>query len=279
MSQKFDYIIEKIQDASFETVPFKHLYIEDFLSSEHLEIFKNAKQIKLDKHSTTEELIDTLKKNTYKQQTFPGCTTSVKDYLEWYNNQQINNLYNGDIVEGFGMAWRLMKPEPEVQEIIDFLNSNKFHKTLKRKFGLKKDTRVATDVQKYLTGYEISPHPDIRSKALTYLININTEQETEGMDIHTHLLKFKPKYESTYGYWSANPTIDRCWVPWEWCNTEKLISKNNSLVMFSPNNDTLHAVKLDYDHLSLQRTQLYGNLWYKDKVKAKAAYYQDLPIL
>ena len=34
--------------------------------------------------------------------------------------------------------------------------------------------------------------------------------------------------------------------------------------MFAPDYNTLHAVKLDYDHTKLQRTQVYGNLWYKN---------------
>ena len=35
------------------------------------------------------------------------------------------------------------------------------------------------------------------------------------------------------------------------------------VLSFSPNHDTMHAVKADYDHLNSQRTQLYGNLWYR----------------
>jgi hypothetical protein len=277
--QQFDYIVKRIKDAEFKTFPFKHLYIEDFLSEEHLNMLKESNQVKLLLQETTEDLIQTLKSQGYKQQTFPGCTTSVEEYLKWYNNQEIENLYNSEVVEGFGMAWRLMKIKSEkIQELINFLNSDEFHNLLRQKFNLIAETRVSTEIQKYLTGYEISPHPDIRSKALTYLININTENETEGMDIHTHLLSFKPNYSSVYNFWETNTNIDRCWVPWNWCNTEKLVSKNNSLVMFAPSNDTLHAVKLDYDHLLLQRTQLYGNLWYKKKVKARSAYYQDLPV-
>jgi len=276
--KKFQYIIDKIMNANFETIPFKHLYIEDFLSTEHLELLNQSEQVKFDLCDTTENLITKLKETGYKQQTFPGCTTSVKDYLEWYNNNQINNLYNGDIVEGFGMAWRLMTiRSQDVQDLINFLNSDVFHTALHSKFKISKATRVSTKIQKYLTGYEISPHPDIRSKALTYLININTEDQAEDMDIHTHLLKFRRDYNGVYDYWENNTNIDRCWVPWDWCKTVKKVNKNNSLVMFAPSNDTLHAVKLDYNHLPFQRTQLYGNLWFKDTVKAKSAYYQDLP--
>ena len=37
-------------------------------------------------------------------------------------------------------------------------------------------------------------------------------------------------------------------------------SINNSIVLFAPNIDTLHAIKMQYDHNKFQRTQLYGNL-------------------
>lgn len=44
--------------------------------------------------------------------------------------------------------------------------------------------------------------------------------------------------------------------------TEKVCEDNNSIIMFAPSNDTLHSVRLDYNHLPLQRTQIYGNLMF-----------------
>lgn len=277
--QEFKYITDKILDAPFHTDPFKHLYIENLLSKEHFELLQYSEQIKLPPADTTESLIKTLKNKDYSSIKFPGCTTSIKEYLKWYNNKKSKNIYNEDIVEGFGMAWRLMSiGTKEVSNIINFFNSDQFHSALQTKFQISKPNKITTVIQKYLTGYEISPHPDIRSKCLTYLININTDDTASDKDIHTHLLKFKEKYKYVYDYWKSNPKIDRCWVPWNWCVTEKYISKNNSLVMFAPSNDTLHAVKLNYDHLTSQRTQLYGNLWYTDKVKCKSSYWSDLPL-
>ena len=59
-------------------------------------------------------------------------------------------------------------------------------------------------------------------------------------------------------------------------------NKNNSIVIFKPSVDTLHAVKMKYDHTKFQRTQLYGNLMsfenitnpgnYKDLIKLKNRY-------
>ena len=274
---EFDYLGEKILNAKFEGYPFKHLYIENFLSQDHLDLLNNNKQIKLDIQKDTKSLIKEIKSQGYEAIKFPGCTTSVSAYLNWYENNRVDDVYNSDIVEAFGMAFHLKKIRDErINQLIEYLNSKKFHNILHQKFDISQPSRITTRIQKYLSGYEISPHPDIRTKCLTYLININTEEETETMDIHTHLLKFKKKYNYVYKFWNENTNIDRCWVPWDWCTSEKLLNKNNSLVMFAPANDTLHAVKLNYDHLNLQRTQLYGNLWYLKKQKARESYYTDL---
>ena len=119
-------------------------------------------------------------------------------------------------------------------------------------------------IQKYLDGYEISPHPDVRRKALTYMVNINPNPTSNSEQHHTSYLRFKPEWKFVEQYWVGNEKMDRCWVPWSWCEIVKQQTANNSLVAFSPKNDTLHAVKAGYDHLSHQRTQLYGNLWFED---------------
>jgi hypothetical protein len=144
------------------------------------------------------------------------------------------------------------------------MNSHRFHEALVQKFNITDETRVLTAIQKNLTMYEISPHPDINEKALTYLLNINRDDECEEMEIHTHLLRFKEEYTAVEDFWENAPSIKRCWVPWGWCETVKTISKNNSIVMFQPNSKpaSLHAIKLDYDHFQSQRTQVYGNLMY-----------------
>ena len=51
-----------------------------------------------------------------------------------------------------------------------------------------------------------------------------------------------------------------------------------SIVLFSPSNDTLHGVKADYNHLYTQRTQLYGNLWYKESSVDKTLEWEQLDL-
>ncbi len=84
------------------------------------------------------------------------------------------------------------------------------------------------------SGYEISPHPDICQKALTYMVNVNPSEASETADHHTHYLKFRPEYKYVQAYWEGNLDVNRCWVPWEWCESVKTQTANNSIFIFAP---------------------------------------------
>ena len=88
------------------------------------------------------------------------------------------------------------------------------------------------------------------------MLNINASPGSEDIAIHTYLLEFTRQRRYIYDLWEGNPQMDRCWVPWDWCEVKKQTNLNNSITIFAPSNRTLHAVKLDYDHLQFQRTQL-----------------------
>ena len=60
--------------------------------------------------------------------------------------------------------------------------------------------------------------------------------------------------------------------------TEFIQKKNNSIVIFSPSDDTIHAVKANYQHLNGQRTQVYGNFWYKEKQKLATMEWENLDL-
>jgi len=268
---EFDYIIEKIKDASFSTTPFKHIYIEDFLTEEHLNLILECPEVKTENYPSTEKMLSVLKQIGYVPVAFPGCTINPDEYLRWYNSG-LGDMpgHTHGLTEGFGMAMRLEKPKNNnVQELIAFLNSDKFVDTLLEKFGMTEEVYVETAIQKYLTGYEISPHPDVRKKCLTYLLNTN-DVSLELEDVHTRLMEFKPRYEHVKERWEINTAKDRCWVPWSWAETQFKQDKNNSICIFAPASDTLHSVKLDYDHCKSQRTNIYGNLWFVSKTHRRA---------
>lgn len=259
---KFRYISEKILDSNIEEYPFKHVVIEDLLSEEHLDMILNDSQIHFDEVENTEELIETLFRKNYAVQTFPGCITDPVEYIQRYNNNDFPIGKGKDLpIEAFGITFRLTQyNNPLIKELVEYMNGVEFKDALVRKFDLKFETSIVTAIQKNLSHYEISPHPDVREKGLTYLLNINKDSSIDDEPVHTHLLKFKKEWEFIYDYWKTNLSENRCWVPWDWCDTAKITNKNNSIVIFSPDIDTLHGVKLNYDHTKFQRTQLYGNL-------------------
>jgi hypothetical protein len=272
----FDYIIDKINNATIINEPFPHLDIQQFLSEEHLNIILNDKQIHFKEMNTNSELYKLLITTGWKIQAFPGCVANWESYIS-----SISNYKSSDPVETVGITFRLNKYKNKIiEELIRFMNSDIFHNTLRKKFNIKEETTVISAIQKNLTGYEISPHPDIRNKCLTYLLNINNA-ELEQKDCHTQLLEFKPKYKYIEDYWNKNTHIERCWVPWDWCNRIKTMNKNNSMIIFKPDSSppTLHAVKLDYNHLLYQRTQIYGNLMYKQPHKYLPSNYKVLNAL
>ncbi len=259
----FSYLIDKIERSNFQMFPFKHIYLENFFSPEHFKEILESSEIKSPLVDSDDELIDQLYLNGYKIIGFPGCVTDRKKYIKWHRNGK--GVDHHSACEGFGMALRLYNfSSPILKAINDFIVGKEFNTTIARKFGIDiENCSVDGGIQKYLDGYEISPHPDTRLKAATFMVNINPDPMSELMNHHTQYMRFNPSKEYVKQFWEGNPKIDRAWVPWDWATTEKEQNKNNSIVLFSPDNDTLHAVKADYNHLQTQRTQLYGNLWYK----------------
>lgn len=262
---RFDYLIDKIRQAPFESEPFRHVYLEQFFSKEDFTAIIEAKEVKLKPVHSDQELFDSLFNNGYEIIKFPGCSTSSKDYMRWHR-QRSGKVQNNSACEGFGMTLRLTQPTSRIlSELSEFLASDAFNQALAEKFDLNLDQcKRDSGIQKYLDGYEISPHPDVYRKALTFMVNINPHEDSEQANHHTHYLTFKPEYQYVPVFWQNNPRFERCWVPWDWCHSVKQQRANNSLVIFAPAAETMHGVKADYNHLTAQRTQLYGNLWYKE---------------
>jgi hypothetical protein len=264
---RFDYLTSKFESADFVCAPFKHIYIENFFREEDFHEIIGSPVVNVPEARNDEELVQFLYQRHFKEIGFPGTITDIPTYIKWHNDRTgVKNL-NQATTEGFGITMRLKSTEgqPILSELDGYFRNPDVWRSLAEKFGLNfEETRTDFGLQKYLDGYEISPHPDIRSKALTFMVNINPHPASETLDFHTRYLHLAPDYEFVREAWNREPNVERCWVPWNWCVIDKTQTKNNSIVIFSPANDTIHAVKAAYDHLKTQRTQLYGNLWYKN---------------
>ena len=259
----FSYLLEKIKAAEISTIPFRHLQINDFFKQSDFEKIISCKEIRLASANNDQELFARLFDASYKIIEFPGCTINQQEYIKWHRHKTVSTKIN-TACEGFGTVLRLTEPQSDIiQELNAFLNSEEFITCLAERFGIDQSECIYdAGIQKYLDGYEISPHPDVRRKALTYMVNINPDPASDNNQHHTSYLNFAKKFKFVEAFWQGNENLDRCWVPWDWCEVQKTQTENNSIVIFSPSNNTLHAVKADYNHLNYQRTQLYGNLWY-----------------
>lgn len=265
MNTRFSYLISKINKANFSYDPFRHIEIQDFLSVEDFDELVSCKEINLREQISDEILFKELFDIGYKMVPFPGAITDHKFYIN--RRKKNKSIPSHSACESAGVVLRLLKPSSQIlSDLKFFIESKEFNFCLAEKFDLNLDyCTVDTGIQKYLDEYEISPHPDLRKKALTYMVNINPSENSINQNHHTHYLKFKPERDYIREYWRGNPLTERCWVPWDWCKTVKQQKKNNSIVIFAPTFDTLHAVKANYNHLKYQRTQIYGNLWHNEE--------------
>jgi hypothetical protein len=275
-SFNFDYLIDKISIAKFSYVPFKHIYIEDFFDDEHFNTIIKCPEISLEEATSDKNLFKILFKNNYKVISFPGCTTNYKEYINKHTKKEFLKATN-TACEGAGVVLRLYPKTEVLVALNNFLTSKKFNTVIAKKFNINiSNCDIDGGIQKYLDGYEISPHPDIRRKAATYMININPHKASETFNYHTHYLRLKKNFNYVKKFWETSSKVERSWVPWDWCDSKFIQSKNNSIVLFSPSNDTMHGVKAVYDHLSTQRTQLYGNLWYLENNKLLGPSWEQL---
>lgn len=271
----FNYLIEKIKHADFSETPFKHVYLDDFFSDDHFQEIISSEEIEAPNADNDEDLIEGLYDKGFKIIPFPGCITDHKKYIAWHNGSESQHH---SACEGFGMALRLYGlKSPILIAVNEFLKSDEFNNAIANKFSIDiNQCHIDGGIQKYLDGYEISPHADIRKKAATFMVNINPSSLSDSLDHHTRYLKLNPEREYIQSLWEGNPSVDRSWVPWDWAEVVFQQTKNNSIVLFSPSNDTLHGVKADYDHFKTQRTQLYGNIWYNESNISLKPEWEDL---
>lgn len=257
-----NYILNKLAAAEIQTDPFPHIHIDNVLTENDFAAVVNSPEIALPPAPNIDRLFAELTGAGYRPIQFPGCTKNRAEYVAWLESgTPAKNTES--TCEAKGMALRCESPRSEPVRALDGLFRSPELKTLLAdKFGITAPTRIEAGLQKYLHGYEISPHPDIRKKALTWMLNVNPGQGNEHQDYHTHYMRFRPEWEFVQDFWRDNPKAETCWVPWNWCETVKRQTANNSIVVFAPRHDTLHAVRAHYDHLSAQRTQFYGNLWH-----------------
>jgi hypothetical protein len=264
MLNNFDYIIKKIHSAKLINRPFKHYIIKNIFSEEHYSLLQKSDEINIGPAKDVHELIKKLLECNYEIETFPGCVTDVEEYISAIKSNKFviarEKFKNGDI-SSFGMCFKLKSKDNFIKEIQEFFGSESFLDCIKKKLKINIPTTYNFGVQKYLSGYELSPHPDIRTKKATLMLNINHNDINSDTTIHTCLLSPKEQAKKIIKFWKKNKEVDRNLLRWDDCEIAARHSDSNSLLLFSPSDDSLHGVKLKYNDLIHQRTNLYANLW------------------
>ena len=117
----FEYLIEKVAVAELGHEPFKHVYIDNFLSDEHFAAIANTQEIALPPQPDDQALFESLFELGYKIVNFPGCTTDMGQYLAWHSDHSRKAKHH-TACEGFGMTLRLVEASSTVlQELNTFL--------------------------------------------------------------------------------------------------------------------------------------------------------------
>ena len=171
MSHDFGYIINSIKNANILTEPFPHIHVNNLFHEHHFRELTNCHEIYVEPTSNDSDLILSLEEKGYKSIKFPGSLTSKDEYVEWHSRRQSDNLNvildsKHSACEGVGYVMRLFSPSSQIiKDIQDFFGSNEFIGCIADKFSIENKITYDGGIQKYLDGYEISPHPDIRKKA------------------------------------------------------------------------------------------------------------------
>lgn len=276
----FTYILNRLRKAKIVRKPFAHIQMDDILSPGHFEVIHADPQVTFCPQASEEILRKTLQENAYVPIQFPGCVPTWEEYLDRRDTGR------DGLTTRTGITFRVEKPHlvrnVVLRRLLEFLNGNAFGNAVRLKFNITRNVMVSAHLQKQLDGYEVSPHPGIRNKAVTFMLNINPGDDSGEHECHTQLLRFKSKYKSISDFWKTggqdSKLKERCWIPWEWCDWVKTWKNNNSMLLFAPQSDpsTLHGVKVHIENAEFQRTQLYGNLMIRGPVYDPCEF-RDIP--
>lgn len=246
----FPEVLQAIRRAPILRDPFPHIYVK--------EIFQPA---------FFRQLLDAIAaKAVFEPAVYPGVSVDLK----------AENFHD------HGLACANAQEVPELARLRAFLKSNAFSRTLLERFADptawgergsaippekhkffadgRDDFTTVFDLHKDLPGYEITPHPDVEEKIITFLFYLTPNDDLSRFG--TMLCRPKPEHladiagrteprrdgliarltRSAVGRYG----LDQVWLPWEWFEIAKIAeARANSFVAFAPNAESYHAVRMN----------------------------------
>ena len=233
-----EYIFQKINDVKIISKPFPHIIIEDFFDEEFINELINS--IKIDNINEI--------KSKYHEVIYPGAIDK--------------KLSLTTRPTGSGLVYALNKSILDKHEIfVNLLESDGFKQVLFDKFNIPKeiDGWNVYQINKDLNGYEISPHPDVTGKIITWQCNITNDNTLDNYNLSTRLHTIKPEYKDELNKITSDKN-PRPWGKWEWFDEGISVPyKENAFFAFAPSNISHHSVILDnYPQDRSQRTMMRG---------------------
>ena len=84
----FNYLLDKIESATFKNHPFKHIFIKNFFNNPHFEEIINSPEVKIQNSSNDSQLFKLLEDQKYNIINFPGCINNSKKYIKWHKTKK-----------------------------------------------------------------------------------------------------------------------------------------------------------------------------------------------
>ena len=273
------YLTEKIEASEPRKTPYKHLIIENYLEQKELEAILTDERTQTETCENDETLCRELNRKGYKPSWLPGSTDNIEDYLASRTEKRKISLNTTCKSKGMAFALKKISSGSTLDEVINYMRSDEYWDAIYRACKVNKnDKQRYVAYTKYLDGHEISPHTDSRHKPVTFLLNLNQKNLNLPEESNTKIMRLKKEYKYIAEYWKYNKNVDRCWLPWDCCETVNEHSKNNSLLILPASNTSFHAIKLDYNHLKGQRSMIYGSAWGKSERFYEFPTWDDLEI-
>lgn len=248
----FSKVMEEIVAEPIATEPFPHIYIQDIFPASYYRQLLNR--------------IDVV--GNFVPVVYPGVGVD----LEAKNFRE------------YGLTCDNFREDKQLSRLHTFLESEQFARLLLSKFAAtdswgergsaipeeknkyfregRSNFTTVFDLHKDLAGYEISPHPDTPSKIITFLFYLTPNDHLRNFGtflctpkpekkadlaleprsrISSLVLKISHSLTGKYGLGQRKE-----WFPWEFFDIAKVAeARPNSLLVFAPNCDSFHAVRMN----------------------------------
>lgn len=246
----FAHVLTRIAAAPIEREPFPHIYVDGIFPADYYRWLLAR--------------IDAV--GTFVPTLYPGVGVDLasKSYRD------------------FGLTCSNFAADPELARLHAFLKSDGFSRLLLDKFAApdswgargsaippekhayfangRTDYTCVFDLHKDLPGYEISPHPDVPTKIVTFLFYLTPNDHLSNYG--TMLCTPKPGYRPERTAHPLAKLIRRLsrplvgkhygfgqrdeWHPWEKFDVAKMApARPNALLVFAPNAVSYHAVRMN----------------------------------